>query len=277
MTAPQTINVPAGMVILTTYGTIQADTAHAYAEMRVRAQQLGLTQISWPPPVHGALVDKARNEAVRMLLADPKQQWLWMLDGDMLWQPHLVDQILSTAYGECPDADMIGAWCPLRSHPFMPTIDTGTGTWEPVAPGQGPINVIRTGAACVLVKRHVYEKMRGPWYGIRNAMRPLDALLEFDNYARIKFDGRNPFKKLKEWGQLQGCAEQDAQSGQPDGGVVGEDSGFSDRAKALGFRIIVQTNAVCCHIDRHVITPEDHVKAMQELRDRQALASGVLT
>lgn len=271
-----TINVPRGVVCLTTYGKIEADTAHAYAEMRVRAQALNLTQVSWPPPFHGSLVDKTRNEAVRTMLADPAQQWLWFLDGDMVWQPNLIDQILSTAFGEVPDADIVGGWCPLRSPPYMPTIDTGTGTWEPIPPGQGPIPVIRTGAACVLIKRHVYEKMQYPWYGIRNAPRPLDAMLEFDNYTRIKFDGRNPFRAMKEWGQLQQCAEQDAMSGKPDGGTVGEDSSFADRAHALGFTIVVQTNAVCCHIDRKTITPEDHVQAMKDLRNRQMLASGVL-
>lgn len=58
---------------------------------------------------------------------------------------------------------------------------------------------------------------------------------------------------------------------------VGEDSNFCDRARALGCRIVVQTDAVVSHLDRYIITAEDHQNAMHELEQQQRLAVGVLT
>ena len=174
-------------------------------------------------------------------------------------------------------ADIVGAWCPLRGDPYLPTIDTGTGTWEPHEPGQGPVEVIRTGAAFILVKRHVFERMEAPWYGIRPLRRPIDTIAEFDGYLRQKFDGQNPFARLGPWKAIEQCALQDSM-GKPYGGAsgfVGEDSSFSDRAKALGFRIIVQTNAIIGHVDKRIIGPEDHRQAVKRLAEQAKLACGV--
>jgi hypothetical protein len=43
----------------------------------------------------------------------------------------------------------------------------------------------------------------------------------------------------------------------------------------MGFRIVVQTNAVCGHVDRKVIWPDDHVQAIKRARDRQKWYVGV--
>jgi len=274
MTETQQIEIPRGHVVITTYGPVTAETMVSYGDMRVRAHSLGLNNVVWNV-VHGHLVDKARNEAVQQMLADPQAKWLWFIDADMSFKPDLIDKMLSTAFSMCPWADIVGGWCPLRGEPYLPTIDTGTGTWEPIAPHDGPKEVIRTGAACVLVKRHVYEKMQPPWYGVRPAPRPLDMLYEFDNYCNIKFDGKNPFLKYSEWNKLLQCATDEG--GQANGyTTVGEDSSFCDRAKALGFRIVVQTDAVCNHIDRRTITPEDHLNAMKERRKRIRAAAGIM-
>jgi hypothetical protein len=105
-------------------------------------------------------------------------------------------------------------------------------------------------------------------------------LAEVDNFARIKFDGRNPFRRLPEWDQIVKCARDEA-SKQPSvsgrsANTVGEDSNFTDRAKALGFRIVVQTNLVLGHVDKKVIWPKDHVDAMQAAQKRSRAAVGVL-
>jgi len=188
--------------------------------------------------------------------------------------------MLETAFHTHQDADVVGAYCQLRGPPFLPTIDTGTGTWESHLPGKGAIPVIRTGSACILIKRKVYEAMEPPWYGIRPAPRPIDMLAEVDNYARIKFDGRNPFFEKDEWQALVKCAREDAVNKRRDNLVnynnVGEDSNFADRAKALGFNIIVQTNAVVHHVDTKLITPQDHAEAMRRTRDDEDRAGGIL-
>lgn len=111
-------------------------------------------------------------------------------------------------------------------------------------------------------------------------------LAEFDNFCRIKFDGRNPFAGMREWTQISNCASEEATNqrrANPHGALfggwmssVGEDSNFCDKARALGFRIVVQTNAVCGHVDRKVIGPADHRKAMAEQERQELLACGVM-
>lgn len=283
--ATDQVEIPAGVIALTSYGVITLDTTHSLLEMRGYAERIGLRNVTWMP-IHGNLVDKARNDAVIQFLKSDAQ-WLWFLDGDMKFQPNLIEIMLRTAYQyeATKDFDIIGGYCNLRGGNYLPTIDTGTGTWEPHDAGLGPKEVIRTGGACLLAKRHVFERMRYPWFGVRPAPRPIEMLMEVDNYARCKFDGRNPFQQLEAWGQIVRCAAEDAARGHAteDAGrdwaghsSVGEDSNFADKARALGFRIVVQTNAVCEHVETRAIGPKDHTKATRELLKRQRYYAGAL-
>jgi hypothetical protein len=123
--------------------------------------------------------------------------------------------------------------------------------------------------------------MQYPWFGVRPASNALEIMTEFDNFIRIKSDGENRYYD-EYWQKLLKCAQDEfaeqraSQGGDTQAhGFVGEDSNFCDRAKALGFRILVQTNAVCGHVDRKIIGPNDHVKAIDNVIRNQALACGV--
>lgn len=276
--------VPPGILALTTYGSITAETTQSLLDLRGFNERNGLTNVTYMI-VPGHLVDKARNDAVRMLLQHPHAQYLMFLDADMTFRPELMALLAQTAYGVATWADIVGGWCPLRGKPYLPTIDTGTGTWEQTDANQGLMEVIRTGGACILVKRHVYQQMEYPWYGVRPAPRALDMLAEVDNFARIKFDGRNPLRDKDEWATLERIAKEEAsqQRGNPQaqgpGGTfssVGEDSAFCDRAKALGFRIVVNTDAVCHHMDRLEITPALHTQEFRKMEADTWQAVGVM-
>lgn len=285
MTAPnpQTIEVPAGVLAITTWGMIRAETAQALIDLRGYNDTQGIRNIHYTF-VSGGLVDRARNEAARqMLMANPRREYLMFIDADMHFKPDIMAQILYTAYALCPWADAVGGYAQLRGAPYLPTIDTGTGTWESHDAGVGPREVIRTGSACILIKRHVFERMEFPWYGVRPAPRPLDMLAEVDNYARCKFDGKNPLYG-DTWFRLEKAAREDAdgqrrnQTAQIPGGTmgsVGEDSNFCDRMKALGLRIVVQTDAVAEHVDIKVIGPQDHMEAIQKGEQYARLAIGL--
>jgi hypothetical protein len=285
------ITVPPGLVAVTTWGLVRVETSAALLELRAFCEKAGLGNVLWSF-ISGGLVDKARNEAVRQMLTtqikiadkDVPLGWIMFLDADMTFGNRVLDQMLETAYNLTPWADAVGAWCPLRGSPYLPTIDRGSGTWEPQDPGCGPLEVIRTGGACILIKRHVYERMEFPWYGVRPAPRPIDVLAEVDNYARCKMDGQNPLTESPAWQILMKCATEDAavQRSRNAGtradlmSAVGEDSNFCDRVRALGLRIVVNTDIVCGHVDTRVITAEDHQKAMQDIRRNQALVNAVI-
>jgi hypothetical protein len=278
--------IPPGVLAVTTYGAIQPETTQSLVDLVRHNATAGISNVHYTM-VQGHLVDKARNEGAKMMLANPTLKYLLFIDADMTFTPDVMQKLLLTAYHPqmCQWADVVGAWCPLRGKPYLPTIDTGTGTWEPHDANVGPLEVIRTGSACILIKRHVYERMEFPWYGVRPAPRPIDVLAELDNYARCKMDGTNPLREHAAWATLEKCAREDAaaQRTRPEAQVpggffssVGEDSNFCDKVRALGMRIVVQTDAVCGHLDRQTIKPEMHTEAMRESERLTRLSVGVL-
>lgn len=269
MTAPtgsNAVTIPSGLVALTTHGFVRSETLKCIIDMRSHSEQQGLTNARWEF-VPGSLVDKARNDAVRMMLRDG-HGWLLFVDADMTFSADAALNLIRSAYAEVPQADVMGAYCSLRGDWALPTIDTGTGTWESHFPGSGILSVMRTGAAFLLVKRHVFERMKDPWFAMRVPMRPIDALAEVDNFARIKCDGRNPFREGTDhwWERLEKCAAEDPSAAQENftPAEVGEDSGFCDRAKLMGFNIFVNTNVVCGHIDTKVIDWTTHKKSIDD-------------
>jgi hypothetical protein len=231
--------------------------------------------------IPGALVAKARNDAVRKMLSNPAAQYICMIDGDMQFEPQTLLRLLQTAYLTHPVFDVVGAYCNLRGGICLPTIDTGTGTWESWYPGSGIVEVMRTGGACLLIKRHVFEMLPQPWFALRVPKRAIDAMWEVDNFARIKYDGKNPFRgdPARYWEKLEQCAVQDPAvgGGQPfTPAEVGEDSAFCDAVRAAGLRIAVNTDVVLGHVDTKVITWEDHKKAMDDNDGQSSLACGVI-
>jgi hypothetical protein len=271
----ETVQVPPGYVAMTTYGSLVMEMVQSYGEMRSAMEREGLTNIKWEF-VPGMLVDMARNQAVARMLSVPEFQWLAFIDGDCVFQPDALKRLLLFAYKEMPSADIVGAYNPLRADPFLPTIDTGTGTWESHLPNSGPMQVMRTGSAFLLIKRHVFERLGGPWYGIRNIARPIDALADVDNYACQKFDGHNPLATTPEWQALLGCAKAEGSTFQPPDPIAatGEDSGLCDRMKLAGMNLWVHTDIICGHVDRKVITALDHRAAMRKRDDNRRLLVG---
>lgn len=138
--------------------------------------------------------------------------------------------------------------------------------WESHLPHSGPMQVMRTGSAFVLIKRHVFERLPGPWYGVRNLMRPIDAFAELDTFANIKFDGTNPLAKYPEWQTLLQCAKEEGSTFKPRDPVAftGEDSGLGDRMRLSGMTLWVLTDVECGHVADRVITAKDHRRLMQD-------------
>ena len=278
MAEPTQIQVPAGAVWCTTYGQIRGETAQALMEARSFSERNGLANVRWAM-MPSTLVEKARNECCRQTLADANFGWMMFIDGDMVFDPNAVVRMVQTAFGSHQYADVLGGYCNLRGDPALPTTDTGTGTWESCFPGSGPIEVMRTGAAFLLVKRHVLTGLNDPWFRIRVPSRPIDFMEQVDNYARIKFDGENPFRRMpsRAWERLMQCAVEDpSASGEFVAQEVGEDSGFCDRAKLAGFRIFVDTNIVTGHVDTKIVDYRQHKTAMDNLALQQRYVVGVL-
>src|SRR2546427_6883921 len=122
----QQIQIPSGLVVVTTYGVITQQTAQALMEMRSFSEQQGMKNVRYQM-IPGTLVEKARNEAVRMMLREG-HGWMLFVDGDMIFAPDSLHRLLITAFGEMPFVDVLGAYCPLRGDLRLPPIDRCTGT-----------------------------------------------------------------------------------------------------------------------------------------------------
>lgn len=278
MSDPVQVNIPSGVVACTTYGQIRGETAQALMELRSYSESIGLREVSYQM-VPGSLVEKARNDAVRGMLGafSGKAGWLLFIDGDMVFAPQSLQAILTTAYQTVPFADVVGGYCTLRGEMALPTIDTGTGRWESYYPGRGPVEVIRTGAAFLLIKRHVFERMPEPWFRVRAQQRPLDALLEVDNLCRTQLDGMNPFRNLPgdPWKKLEDYATNDPSATQFTPIEVGEDSGFCDKVRAMGMRVFVDSNIEVRHVDTIISGWDRHRDAVRKQETMWLQACGV--
>jgi len=269
-----TYQVPPGLCVVTTYGQITGETAQSLLDAQAANIKAGLNNITYRM-VGGALVDKARNDACQMML-DTGVGWILFIDGDMAFNAQAILQIATTAYGTNPEYDVMGGYCNLRGDLAIPTVDTGTGTWESHFPRSGVKEVIRTGGAFLLVKRHVCERIPRPWFAVRVPMRPLDAMAEVDNFARTKFDGDNPFRNMPEWSILEQIAAEDRSVHNFIPAEVGEDSGFCDRVRNHGMRIAVDTSIEVQHLHKELIGAQRHKEAMAERHRDLRLLCGIM-
>lgn len=258
-------------------GNVMEEYAACLAEMRVWCVTNGFTKIEWRVE-HAQLVEHGRDAALAHALnpnpaASAKSyDWCLQIDADATFAPDTLFRMLHTAYVSVPDSDILGAYSQLKGAPYLPTIDTGTGTWEAHFPGEGVLPVIRTGAHCILIKTPILRRFGPPWFRTRLAFRPVDALREVDNYARIKCDGRNPLTENPAWETLLSAAKKDA------GGIesaVGEDSGFADSVKAAGGMIYVDTDIITGHVAKRNITPDLLKEAMDAKERRLRAAVGI--
>lgn len=260
-------------------GSILPQFARCFMEMRSYNERIGLARIEYDPGRHGLFIEAARDDVIMHALdprgdrSEPAYDWVLQIDADATFPQETLHRLLQQAYVNAPNAGVIGAYSQLKPHPHLPTIDTGTGTWEEHYPGEGLLPVIRTGCHCVLIKTGVFSKIGGPpWFRTRMAQQPIRALREVDNFARTKLSGRNPFRDHPEWATLMEMAQQGAMQREA---VVGEDSAFFDRCRAHNVPVMVDTDLVTGHIAQHVITPDKFKEALQKSRRMQRAALGV--
>lgn len=253
-------------------GGIDDQFAAAHEEMRVWNVENGFKNVEYRR-IPCVLVESGRDECAMHALQQG-YDYVLQVDADAApFPPDSLLRLLQRAYVEYPDADVVGAYAQLKNFPYLPTIDTGTGTWEEHYPGEGVLRVLRTGGHFFLTKTSAYRKMGpAPWHRTRVVPSPMDTLREVDNFARLHNDGVNPFAKSREWQDLMDEARKGGRSAH----AVGEDSGFFDNLHAVGGVAYVDTDLVTGHVMKTVITPQMLKDAMRERSTRMAAACGVL-
>ena len=254
-------------VVLT--GSVMEEFSQCREDMRAWCVTNGFINVEWLN-FSAQLVEVGRDQVIAHA-AENKYNFALMIDADATFKPELLAQMLQSAFDTVPDSDALGAYAQLKHSPFLPVIDTGTGTWEAHFPGEGILSCIRTGGHCVLVKTSAWEKFGPPWFRTRNTLRPLDVMKELDNFARVHNHGVNPFAG-KDWTKLLD------ETTRTQGGVisgVGEDSGFCDALLAAGGKLYVDTNIVTGHIRKVNTSPDDLRDAMRAKSRLLAASVGV--
>jgi GT2 family glycosyltransferase len=94
-------------------------------------------------------------------------EWIFFIDSDMTFAPDLLERLLSH------DAPVVSAMCFKRISPYTPCFyrtcemtDHGVHL-EPFEFGtipRKPFEVAAAGAACMLIRREVFEKIKYPWF-----------------------------------------------------------------------------------------------------------------
>ena len=191
----------------------------------------------------GPRIASARNSLVRTFLTTDAE-WLWMLDTDMVFQPHTLDRLLDAANAK--RRPIMGALCfgGARGGVVYPTIyrlrqpDEDHGPVECIRdyPPDTILQVDATGCACLLVHRSVLERIAG-------AARP---------------DGTLCFPEPAPWFSESVYRQHE----------FGEDWSFCLRAAQLGIPVHVHTGIRIGHIKPAVVDEAAY-------REYQAMAEQV--
>lgn len=177
-----------------------------------------------------------RNMVVEKFLQYGKADWLWMVDSDMTFQPDTVERLLE--YADPEQAPIVGGLCFGfdEQGDIRPTLYGLIGEtpetlqvcrydeWIPDSMYQ----VAATGAACLLVHRSVFERMRD----FEDPRRP----------GKRGFNDAFPY----------------FQETEHDGRPVSEDFTFCWRAGILGIPVYVNTAVHLGHIKDRLLTMESY-------------------
>jgi hypothetical protein len=255
-------------VVLT--GSVMEEFSQCLGDMRAWAIEHGFVNVEWQQ-FSAQLVEHGRD-AVIQHAKDNDYDFALMIDADAVFGADTLGKMLHSAFMRVPQSDALSAYAQLKHEPYLPVIDTGTGTWEPHFPGEGILQCMRVGGHCIMVKKSAWQKFGPSWFRTRKTLRPVDALREVDNYARINKHGENPLEG-ETWTDLMNKATEES------GGVisaVGEDSGFCDALCAAGGLIYVDCNIVTGHVTKRTIKATDLRDALKDKEKRLAAAVGVL-
>lgn len=128
-----------------------------------RRMQDGGGLLDWESGVN---VASARNAICEKFLKESQAEWLWMLDTDMDFRADTLDRLLAEAHED--KAPIVGALCfGIDKGLYFPTLYDMKGTpewpefvrydtWAP----DSMMQVFATGAACLLIHRSVFERIR---------------------------------------------------------------------------------------------------------------------
>lgn len=153
---------PPGAILVAT-GDLQRYPAFTISLLHLQRPEK--TEILWSAGLNPAA---NFNGCIRRM--QPYHEWAWVMGDDHVLPPDSLMKLLAR------DVDVIVPLCVRRQPPFIPVLfkqqreDSPLGQFPPVTWGEIPPSgiheVFAVGSAGMLIKRHVLEALRDPWFEI---------------------------------------------------------------------------------------------------------------
>jgi hypothetical protein len=131
-------------------GMLTEQTFMSYIKWSNTCRQLGLDW-TMETMTNESLITRARNTLVAKFLANQDSTHLMFIDADIGWEPWHLLVMLNR------DVDVIGGLYPMKSMPIKWCVNGFDGAEE--GP-DGLQEVSKTGTGFLLIKRHVFEKLK---------------------------------------------------------------------------------------------------------------------
>jgi len=158
-------------------GQLTEQTFMSFIKWSNTARQLG---IDWTleTMTNESLITRARNTLTAKFLTNPDSTHLMFIDADIGWEPWHLLVLLNR------DVDVIGGLYPMKSLPIKWCVNGFDGAEE--GP-DGLQEVTKTGTGFLLIKRHVFEKLKSH-PAVKPFKNDIGLPLELDPHMKTYFD-----------------------------------------------------------------------------------------
>jgi hypothetical protein len=157
-------------------GQLTESTFMSFIKWSNTARQLG---IDWTMETmtNESLITRARNTLTAKFLTNPDSTHLMFIDADIGWEPwHLLVMLNA-------DKDVIGGLYPMKSLPIKWCVNGFEGAAE-----EGSLQeVSKTGTGFLLIKRHVFEKLKSH-PAVKPFKNDIGLPAELDPHMKTYFD-----------------------------------------------------------------------------------------
>ena len=192
----------------------------------------------------GAIVEHNRNLCVNEVMdLHPEVTHLFFADDDMTFPPATIRELLRAG------KDIITAQCYTKKPPFCPVSCIADPEGRLIPIHLNPIEhagevrrISTTGAACLMIRREVFDKVPFPWF-----------LVQYDIVDRLP----PAIQELQKGTLIRGHL------------LIGEDCWFCSQASLAGYGIYCHFGLVVGHIDQdRVIDFRDYERALEDERNK---------
>jgi len=215
-------------------GMLTEQTFMSFVKWANTCRQLG---IDWTVETmtNESLISRARNTLTAKFLSTPESTHLMFIDADIGWEPWHLLALLNH------DVDVIGGLYPMKTIPVKWCVNGIPGA--PDDDPSGLIEVTKTGTGFLLMKRHVFEKLKGH-PAVRSFANDIGLDSSLDQHMKTYFD-----------------------TAVRENRYYSEDWTFCENWRDLGGKVFVDKRVLLRHVGTYVFDFASQGKIFEELQE----------